>query len=256
MPEAKSWLQPLYEVKDVAFSLARWIPPTTPRISPLPRRYLRLSFVLSFRSSFRMAVFAPAQRRNAPFRAIPRFRGRVGSFHSSRLSAGAGLSGHGSSPSPAVPSTARRSGYKGARNAREPATNPCSATGASGSHLRSFASQRKWTAGGANRKCVPEQGRSTRKPDMGTRFPLEEPGLSPAFIVSGTHQTAVSPWHWEPMPRHGHKMSTTPDRIVVVRLCIRPEFPFGTFGANQKQGMVPAARTLPTMPTASRGSWR
>src|SRR6202035_4396326 len=27
-----------------------------------------------------MAVFAPAQRRNAPFRAIPRFRGRVGSY--------------------------------------------------------------------------------------------------------------------------------------------------------------------------------
>ena len=62
-----------------------------------------------------------------------------------------------SSPLP-CPQTARPSGYKGARNAREPATNPCSATGASGSHLRSFASHAKVGKGGANRKCVPEAG--------------------------------------------------------------------------------------------------
>ena len=29
MPEAKPWLQLLHEAKDVAFSVARWIPPTT-----------------------------------------------------------------------------------------------------------------------------------------------------------------------------------------------------------------------------------
>jgi hypothetical protein len=57
-----------------------------------------------------------------------------------------------SSPLPR-PQTARPSGYKGARNAREPATNPCSATGASGSHLRSFASHAKVDKAGANRKC-------------------------------------------------------------------------------------------------------
>ena len=50
------------------------------RISPLPRRYFRLSFVLSFRSSFQHGGFAPAPQRNAPYRAIPRFRGRVGSY--------------------------------------------------------------------------------------------------------------------------------------------------------------------------------
>jgi hypothetical protein len=60
-----------------------------------------------------------------------------------------------SSPLP-CPQTARRSGCKGARNARKPATNPCSATGASGSHIRSFASHAKVGKGGANRKCVPE----------------------------------------------------------------------------------------------------
>jgi hypothetical protein len=29
MPEVNSWLQPLNQAKDVAFSIARWIPPTT-----------------------------------------------------------------------------------------------------------------------------------------------------------------------------------------------------------------------------------
>jgi hypothetical protein len=60
-----------------------------------------------------------------------------------------------SSPLP-CPQTARPSGCKGARNAREPATNPCGATGASGSHLRSLASHGKLGKSGANRKCGPE----------------------------------------------------------------------------------------------------
>ena len=60
-----------------------------------------------------------------------------------------------SSPLPR-PQTARPSGCKGARNARKPATNPCSATGASGSHLRSLASHAKLGKSGANRKCGPE----------------------------------------------------------------------------------------------------
>src|SRR5271156_5595617 len=50
-------------------------------------------------------------------------------IHSSRLSAGAGLSASDLfSPLP-CPQTARPSGCKGARNARKPATNPCSAPG-------------------------------------------------------------------------------------------------------------------------------
>jgi hypothetical protein len=30
MSEAKPWLEPLHEAKNVALSVARWIPPTTP----------------------------------------------------------------------------------------------------------------------------------------------------------------------------------------------------------------------------------
>ena len=77
-----------------------------------------------------------------------------------------------SSPLP-CPKTARPSGCKGARNAREPATNPCSATGASGSHLRSFASHAKLGKAGANGKCGREAGTidGPDHPDMCTRFP-------------------------------------------------------------------------------------
>ena len=85
-----------------------------------------------------------------------------------------------SSPLP-CPQTARRSGCKGARNAREPATNPCSVTGASGSHFRSFASHAKVGKGGANRKCVPEEQRRSagQTPDMCGRFLSLQTGTSP-----------------------------------------------------------------------------
>ena len=59
------------------------------------------------------------------------------------------------SPLP-CPQTARPSGCKGARNAREPATNPCGATGASGSHPHFLRSSRRLGKSGANRKCDPE----------------------------------------------------------------------------------------------------
>ena len=80
-----------------------------------------------------------------------------------------------SSPLP-CPQTARPSGCKGARNAREPATNPCSATGASGSHLRSFASHAKLGKAGANGKSGRKAGtiRGPNHPDMCTRFPLSK----------------------------------------------------------------------------------
>ena len=115
-----------------------------------------------------------------------------------------------SSPLP-CPQTARPSGYKGARKAREPTTNPCSATGASGSHLRSFASQAKVGKARANRKCVPEAGTIDGQitPTWARDFSFLRTGLVPAFIVSGTHQTAVSPWHWEPIGNEG-----PPRRIV------------------------------------------
>ena len=53
MPEGEARLQPLHQFKDVAFGVARRIPPTTAgragdeNMPPLPRRYFRLSFVLS-----------------------------------------------------------------------------------------------------------------------------------------------------------------------------------------------------------------
>ena len=55
--EAKPWLEPLHEGKTspVASLVGSHQPRPawlTMRISPLPRRYFRLSFVLSFRSSF------------------------------------------------------------------------------------------------------------------------------------------------------------------------------------------------------------
>jgi hypothetical protein len=90
-----------------------------------------------------------------------------------------------SSPLP-CPQTARRSGCKGARNARKPATNPCSATGASGSHIRSFASHAKLGKGGANRKCGQDAGTidEPNNPDMCTRLPLsKDRAVSPVIVI-------------------------------------------------------------------------
>jgi hypothetical protein len=100
-----------------------------------------------------------------------------------------------SSPLP-CPRTARRSGCKGARNAREPATNPCSPTGASGSHLRSFASHAKVDKGGANRKCGQDAGTidGPNDPDMGTRLPLSKDRVHFPVIVGGADPTGTHPW--------------------------------------------------------------
>ena len=75
------------------------------------------------------------------------------------------------SPLPCPP--ARPSGCKGARNARKPATNPCSATGASGSHLRSFASHASLGKAGANGKSDPKAGtiRGPNRPTCARDFP-------------------------------------------------------------------------------------
>jgi hypothetical protein len=82
----------------------------------------------------------------------------------------------GLSPPLPRPQTARPSGCKGARNARKPATNPCSATGASGSHLRSFASHAKLDKAGGNRKCGRKAGtiNGPNNPDVCTRFPFSK----------------------------------------------------------------------------------
>jgi len=77
----------------------------TIRISPLPRRYFRLSLVLSFRSSFHGGG-GPLQHHGAMHLVAQFLDFRVGSGHvrSSRLSAGAGLNGLGLvlAPAPAA----------------------------------------------------------------------------------------------------------------------------------------------------------
>jgi hypothetical protein len=97
-----------------------------------------------------------------------------------------------SSPLP-CPRTARRSGCKGARNAREPATNPCSATGASGSHLRSFASHAKVGKGGANRNPAEKEGRSPGQitPTCARDFPSPKSEPVIPVIVCGADQTGI-----------------------------------------------------------------
>ena len=102
-----------------------------------------------------------------------------------------------SSPLP-CPQTARPSGCKGARNAREPATNPCSATGASGSHSRPFASHAKVGKAGANGKSGLKAGTigGPNDPDMCTRFPFSKSRARFLVIVSGTDPTGTHPWLW------------------------------------------------------------
>ena len=65
-----------------------------------------------------------------------------------------------SSPLPRPP-TARRSRCKGARNAREPATHPCGAAGASGSHPPLLRFTRRLSGDGANKKFGLYRGGST-----------------------------------------------------------------------------------------------
>jgi hypothetical protein len=76
------------------------------------------------------------------------------------------------SPLPCL-QTARPSGCKGARNAREPATNPCSATGASGSHVYSFAFSREVGQSRREQKMRPRSKDERRSPFLRdrARFP-------------------------------------------------------------------------------------
>ena len=94
-----------------------------------------------------------------------------------------------SSPLP-WPRTARRSGCKGARNAREPATNPCSPTGANGSHLRSFASDAKVGKGEQKMRPRSRDAPPVKLPDTCGRL-----RVSPV-ILGGTDPTGTHPWLW------------------------------------------------------------
>ena len=78
-----------------------------------------------------------------------------------------------SSPLP-CPQTARPSGCKGARNAREPATNPCSATGASGIHPPPLRFAREVGQSRREREIRPRSrgDRRAKYPDICTDSPL------------------------------------------------------------------------------------
>ena len=147
------------------------------RISPLPRRYFRLSFVLSFRSSFQHGGFAPAPQRNAPYRAIPRFRGRVGScaLLAFERRSWAVWPWAFFRPCPALkPRDRRAARARGTRGSlrRTLVARPALAVAIP----HSLASHAKLDKAGANRKCVPEAGTidGPNNPDMGTRFPLSK----------------------------------------------------------------------------------
>ena len=80
-----------------------------------------------------------------------------------------------SSPLP-CPQTARPSGCKGARNARKPATNPCSATGASGIHPPLLRFSREVGQRRREQKMRREAGtiNGPNNPEMCTRLPLSD----------------------------------------------------------------------------------
>jgi hypothetical protein len=101
MSEAKPWLEPLHEAKDVAFSVAGWILPTTPGMTNDDDLALASSVLEAKLRTF-LAIKLPAWRRllqhHRAMNLLAQFLdfGVVsGHIHSSRLSAGAGPSGHG-----------------------------------------------------------------------------------------------------------------------------------------------------------------
>ena len=181
MPEAKPWLEPLHEAKNVSFSVAGWIPPATPGMADDQNLALAAP-VLQAELRALLPVKLPGRRRSLQHHSAMHLVAQFldfgvvsGHIHSSRLSAGAGLSGRGLLFAPALP-PARPSGCKGARNARKPATNPCSATGASGSHLRSFASHASFGQSWREREIGPKSRDDPRAkpPHMCARFPLSK----------------------------------------------------------------------------------
>jgi hypothetical protein len=130
MSEAKPWLQPLHEAKDVSFSVARWIPPTAPSMADdedlaLARLYFRLSFVLSFRSSFQHGGVCSSTTAQCTLARNSSISGVVSDhIHSSRLSEGAGLSGRGLVFAPALPPNRETVGLQGRAERAEACDEP------------------------------------------------------------------------------------------------------------------------------------
>jgi hypothetical protein len=119
MPETKPWLEPLHEPKNVALSVARWIPPTTPGMADDEDLALASSVLEAELRAF-LPVELPARRcllqHHSAMHLLPQFLdfGVVsGHIHSSRLSAGAGLSGPGLVFAPALPANRETVGLQG-----------------------------------------------------------------------------------------------------------------------------------------------
>src|ERR1700733_15264630 len=119
MPEAKPWLQPLHEAKDIAFSVARWIPPTTPSMAddedlalaaPVLQAELRALFPVKLPRRRRSLQHDGAMHLGAQFLDFGVVSGHI---RSSRLDAGAGLSGRGLVFAPALPPDREAVGLQG-----------------------------------------------------------------------------------------------------------------------------------------------
>ena len=109
MPEAKPWLEPLHEAKNVSFSVAGWIPPATPGMADDQNLALAAP-VLQAELRALLPVKLPGRRRSLQHHSAMHLVAQFldfgvvsGHIHSSRLSAGAGLSGRGLLFAPALP---------------------------------------------------------------------------------------------------------------------------------------------------------
>jgi len=109
MPEAKPWLQPLDETKDVTFSVAGWIPPTTPSMAD-DQDLALASPILQAKLRALLPVKLPARRCSLQHHGTMHLLAQFLDFgvvsahiRSSRLGAGAWLSGLGLVFAPALP---------------------------------------------------------------------------------------------------------------------------------------------------------
>ena len=123
-----------------------------------------------------------------------------------------------SSPLPR-PQTARRSRCKGARNAREPATHPCGAAGASGSHCPLLRFTRRLSGDGANKKfgrcrgvqrpaaangpaAGPASAREARQSRLGQALDVGAPanGWTAQACPRAHSELALADYGWSPAP--------------------------------------------------------
>ena len=200
MSEAQPRLESLHEAKDVAFSVAGWIPPTAPGMADDEDLALASSVLQAEFGAF-FPVELPAwrcllQHHSAMhLRAIPRFRGRVGSYpllaferRSWAVWPWACLR-----PCPALkPRDRRATRARGTRGSlrRTLVARPALAVAISAPSLLT----RRWAkAARTEKRPRSRDAPRVRPPDMCGRFPSLQTGHVSPIIVSGTDQTGTSP---------------------------------------------------------------